>query len=135
MATKSMAYDHPDYQVVRVGNFACAAGANAVSVNKFIAHTDVILKGYGAAVVTAGTSADGGNGITFKTIKGQGTATTSVGAVALGTLTAAQYLDGTFADVALAKGEQVTLTNGTDATGAALAWIEYVVKPGASVSQ
>ena len=133
MSTRNMAYDHAAYTVPLVHSVTTTAG-NATVSGRFVAFTDVILKSATVAVVTAGTSATTGNGLTFKTITGQGTATTSIGSVALNTLTAATSTNISLGGVALAQGESLTITNGTDATGVAAVAIEYLVKPGASVT-
>lgn len=136
MATKSMAYDHPAYIGVGSQSFACAAGASAVSANKFIAFTNLIVKSVTVAVVTAGTSAGAGNAIIVKQITGQGTTTTALATATLGTNTAGVSVNVAITtNGTLAQGETLTFTNGTDATGAAVVGVEYVVVPGATVTQ
>src|SRR5688572_28202860 len=125
MATKSMSYDHPQYTVAMSNSFACAAGANAVSVNKFVAYTTVLIKSLTAVVVTAGTSAAAGNGVIVKGIYGNGTATTALATLTLGTGTAATATNVAVSGT-LTQGESLTFTNGTDATGAALVCVEYI---------
>lgn len=136
MATKSMAYDHPQYMVAQSSVHSAPAGANAVAAGKFLAFTNLIIKSATAAVITAGTSAGGGNGVIVKAITGQGTTTTALGTISLNTQTS-----GVSANVVLSsgtstllQGEYLTFTNGTDATGASIVSIEYVPVPGATVT-
>lgn len=131
---KSFSYDHPAYRVPQVSNHACAAGANAVSANRFTAFTNLIVKAAQVTVKTAGTSASAGNGVIIKKIVTSGSTTTAITTIALNTQTAGVSTNVSLSDTELAAGEQLTFTNGTDATGAHDVAVEFVVKPGADVT-
>lgn len=135
MGTQSLAYDHPAYRVPGCVAFITTAGNGSVGA-RFTAFADMLIKSAQCTVVTAGTSATTGHGLTFRSIKGQGTATTSVGSVALNTQTAAVTTNVEFSGsgVSLLRGESITATNGTDATGVVSVTYEYVLQPGAGIT-
>lgn len=127
MADRDFAYDHPAYLVPEIVNITTTAGNGAIS--RFVAFTNVILKSVQVTCVTAGTTA--GHTLTFRTITGTGTTTTSIGAVTLTTNTTGVTTNVPLNNVALARGEMLTITNGTDATGVAAVAVELNVRPGA----
>lgn len=137
MTAINLSYDHPAYRTPLAQSFACAAGANAVSANKFVAYTNVIIKAATVVVVTAGTSAGAGNGIIVKSVTGQGTTTTALATASMGTNTAGVSTNLVISSGTgtLLQGESLTFTNGTDATGANLVCIEYVPVAFANVTQ
>lgn len=136
MAVKSMAYDHPAYRVPQTASFSVAAGSAAHGA-KFVAFTTLLLKSATVVVGVAGTTtAAGANTYTFNKISG--TTTTSVGFSGnLGTTVA--YTVGTnvvlgSGTVTLAQGEMLSATRGTDATAVAEITYEFLINPGADVT-
>lgn len=133
MATKSMSYDHPAYRVPMSESFVTTAGASGVGA-KYVAFTTTLLKSATIMVQTAGTTtAAAGNDFTF--FKISGTTTTSVGYSGnLGTTVA--FTVGTQVAVSgtLAKGEMVAARHGTDATQVAAITYEFLLSPGADVT-
>lgn len=140
-----MSYDDAEYKVTKFHSFTNTAGAS--SVNRWVPPTNVLLKKLNIAVVTAGTSATTGNGMTVRVISGNGTTTTSVGALALGTSSANISTNTSFGTVTsavqngtqvylgqpVAAGDIVTITSGTDATGVMAVTLSYRTLPGADV--
>ena len=117
-------YDHPSYltrQQICIGK--TTAGNGTVSL-QFSPLSTLRIRNVSAAVVTAGTSA--GHILTIKN------GTTSVGAITLST--SAAGVVGTSGDinVTLAAGSNLSITNGTDATGIAQVTLEAFLDPSAS---
>lgn len=135
MATKSMSYDHPAYRAVLGQSHHCIAGANAVSINRFNAYQRAIIKSVTGTVLTAGTSAGAGNGVIVKAVTAAGATTTAIATISLNTLTSGQAVNVVPSATTLAQGEYLTFTNGTDATGVANVAVEYVLNPGADVTE
>lgn len=131
-------YDHPGYLVRQMTGGVTTAGANGVS-SQITFPWDVRLRNASATVRTAGTSATTGNqviviaiGTTYAisgTTTTTGTATQTLGTVALGTGTA--NTSGTSGDMnAIVKqGAVMAFKNGTDATGVADIKVEFHVDP------
>ena len=140
-----MSYDHNEYLITKYHSFTNTAGAS--SVNRWCVPNDVLLKKLNIAVVTAGTSATTGNGMTVRIISGNGTTTTSVGSLAMGTSSANVSTNTSFGTVTsavlngtqvylgqpAAAGDIITITSGTDATGVMAVTLSYRTLPGASV--
>lgn len=128
MATKSMAYDHPMYQVRDVYSGVSAVGANGVT-SKFAAFTAMKIKSVTQGPFIASTAA--GSQPLLYTKSGTATATTTL-TVLTSASSAAIHDDVT--DVTLAQGDQFWYTHGTDATCAIAVAIETEVIPGSTVS-
>lgn len=125
---KSGAYDHPSYlcrQLICLG--VTTAGANGTSCQRAFP-VDIRIRNVSAAVVTAGTSAGSGHAVNIYA------GTTSIGAIALNTLTAGQ--NGTSGDLntTLAAGTNFATKNGTDATGVAAIVLEASIPVGSTWS-
>lgn len=126
MATRNFAYDHPAYRVPVV--FAGAAVAGANSSVRFAAFADLIAKNLVIKPAIAGTSAS------VATIyKVSNTTTTSLGAA---TIASAQttYVNVALSDAAISKGDEIRITNGTDATGVNAHALECLVNVGADLT-
>lgn len=140
-----MDYSAAEYNVTKYHSFTNTAGAS--SVNRWVVPNNILLKKLSIAVVTAGTSATTGNGMTVRTISGNGTTTTSVGSLAVGTSSAnvststsfgtvtssVQYGSQVYLGQPVAEGDVITITSGTDATGVMAVTLSYRTLPGASV--
>lgn len=110
------AYDAAENVTTKVFSLVTTAGANTVQTQKFIAHAALQLKAVQATAITAGTSATSGHCAIFKVISG--TATTALTTVSLGTSAANATTNATMPSTAsMIAGDQLTITNGTDATG------------------
>lgn len=119
------AYDAAENNVTRVFNLVTTAGANTVQTQKLIAFGAMQLKAVQATAITAGTSATSGHCSIFKIISG--TTTTALTTVALGTSVVNTTTNVAMPSTAtLAAGDQVTITNGTDATGVIGLAVTYV---------
>lgn len=120
-----MSYDSPNAVITREH---CAppttAGIGAVSA-RFRSFQAARLKAVHAIVVTAGTSTAAGHTLTLKH------GTTSIAAFALGTTVAGGTVSKTTLNEALAPLDEISITNGTDATGVAQILYEYSVNDGA----
>ena len=128
MATRNFAYDHPAYRVpVGVCMPANAAGASAVS--RFVAHADMLAKQIVSRILTAGTSTTSAAATVYRV---SGTTTTSIGAVTLAVLTVNGFSENALSDAVITKGDEVRITNGTDATVVMAHAFEGVVTPGAN---
>lgn len=135
MATKTQRYDHPAYLVPQSVTADAGAGAAAVG-GKFTAFTTLLLKSATVTVTVDGTTtAAASNDYTFQI---RGTATTSVGYVSnLGTTVA--YTPGTNVVLAngtqtMTQGETLVAVRGTDATAQANITYEFLIQPGASIT-
>ena len=133
MAVKSMAYDHPAYQAVYALSLGTIAAGSGAASARFVAHAAVMLKSvnYATTITATGTSID----IKRLLINRNGTATTTT-VVATNT---AVYTVGNIAltagtGVQMAKGDTAYVTKGTDGTETDDISIEYVIIPGADVS-
>lgn len=134
MALKSMSYDHPAYTVPRTQAYEIAAGSATVGA-KFAAFTTMLLKSATLVVTVAGTStAAAANDYTISKVNG--TTTTSVGYSGnLGT-TVAYTLGTQFAITGtMTKGELLVAKRGTDATCTAAITYEFLLSPGADVTE
>lgn len=105
------------------------SGANVNSV-RFSAFTDTIAKSAQITVVASGTSA----GHLFIFNKVSGTTTTGISTATLGTTAVGVTTNIDLRDTALAAGDQLITRTGTDATGWASIAYEYIIKPGADVT-
>jgi hypothetical protein len=127
MATKSMRYDHPTYTVRQVAPIKLPATAASTTVSKFVAFTDIKVKSINAMVQIAGTTGSAG----YDILNG----TTSVGAITVGTTAAATMLSAVTTDITLASGGYIDFkTKAASATGAAEAYVEFEIIPGAAVT-
>lgn len=123
----SNAYDNPNQQVhLPVGAATTAAGAAAVG-GRFVAFTDMNAKAIQVTVVTAGTSATTGNALIVK--KTSNATVTTLATVTLGSSTAGVTTNVSLSDTALAAGDYLSVTNGTDATGVAALVYEVAFVP------
>jgi hypothetical protein len=123
----SSSYDHPNAETRREACLQTVAGAAGVSA-RFASFQKARLFAVHAQVVTAGTSAGAGNVLIVK----QGT--TALGTFTQGTDAAGTKQSITGLNAALASGDVLSTTNGTDATGNALVTYEYEVENDASRS-
>ena len=130
MATTNFAYDHPAYLQRCTGGGQTTAGNGTVS-NRFAAFTSMRAKSAQVTVITAGTAA--GHGVTISKLSG--TATTSLAAVTLSTSAIGVTTNLTLGNTALAQGDALICSNGTDATGVAAVTYELVATPGANVTE
>jgi hypothetical protein len=127
MATRNFAYDHPAYRVPVVLSAANVAGANA-SV-RFVAHADMILKQLTSRVCVVGTTAGSVTSIAYKV---SGTATTALGTNTYTGTTTSTFATVALSDAALSAGDEIRITNGTDATTVVAHAVEAVITPGAN---
>lgn len=133
MATKNMAYDHPNYTIRRDFSMITSAGNGAAS-NPFVSYQAIRLHSVSVKVLVAGTSATTGNALIFRGIGPGGT--TNYTTVALGTNTAGYTTRVEFSSTATAAAfDHITSVNGTDATGRAYWAMEYSAMPGADVTE
>ena len=121
-----MSYDTPNATVRREWFINAAAGANAEI--KFRTFQKIILKKVHVVAVTAGTSATTGHGCTVYS------GTTSLATIALNTQTAGYSASTAALDAEIAALGQISVKNGTDATGAYHAILEYEVRHDATQS-
>jgi len=128
MATRNFAYDHPAY-LVPVAYAAPANAAGASAVTRFVAHADMIAKQIVTRIFTAGTSTTSAAATVYKV---SGTTTTSIGAIVQTLLTANAFSENALSNAALTKGDEIRITNGTDATVVMAHTLEAVVTPGAN---
>lgn len=133
MATKSMAYDHPEYVIRRNFSGVNTAGANGSSAS-FVAFQNTKLHAVSFKVLTAGTSAGAGNAAIIRSVSG--TTTTNYTTVALGTNTAGYTTRVELPSTAtMLPFDNFNFVNGTDATGRFFFALEYSALPGAEVSE
>ena len=132
MATKDMAYDHPNYTIRRDFSMITSAGASTSS-NPFVSYQTVRLHSVSIKVLVAGTSVGSGNALIFRGIGPGGT--TNYTTVALSTNAIAYTTRVEFpANSTAAAFDHITSVNGTDATGRAYWALEYSAMPGAAVT-
>ena len=129
MTDKNMAYDHPAYQVPQVFAGNTTVGANGVS-QKFAAFTAMNIKAVHTSPIIASTAA--GSQPLMYTVSGTTTSTTTLTVLTSAARTA--RTDDLTTEVALARGDQVHITHGTDATAQLGFAIECVVTPGANIT-
>lgn len=115
-----MAYDSPNAVVTRE-QFAIVGAAASTEAGKFRSFQAAKLKAVHAVVTVAGTSNSPGHAYTIKH------GTTSIGLLAMGTQTAGSIVTNTSVNETLATLDQVSVTSGTDATGAAHIVYEFQV--------
>lgn len=116
---KSMAYDHPAYEVVLPIGGVLSGSGGAV---RFAAFTAMLVKSVSAKPTTAGTSAD-----TVTAFKLSGTTTTTqVLTTFASAATTAVNVVGT---LTLAAGDALSIVKGTDATGILAVGVELTVVP------
>ena len=127
MATKSMAYDHPQYTVHGAAPLNLPAAAASVSISKFAAFTSTKIKSIQGIVNIAGTATGAG----YDILNG----TSSVGEFLAGTGAAGSVLTAISSDISLSSGGYLDVkTKADSATLAASLMLEYEVVPGASVT-
>lgn len=126
MATKTMAYDAPAYQVPVVYSGSTTAGANGVTT-KFAAFTAQKIKSVTVANQTVGTSATQPV-LYYKS--GTSTSTSTLSAIT----SAATTSKNNAVDITLAQGDQFWVAHGTDATIVVSAAIETYVIPGSTLT-
>jgi hypothetical protein len=129
MADKNMSYDHPAYLVPHVFSGNTTVGANGVS-QKFAAFTAMSIRAVHYSPGIASTAA--GSQPLMYTLSGTTTATTTL--TALTSASRASITVAPATPVALARGDQVYLTHGTDATAQLSFAIEATLTPGANVT-
>lgn len=112
-----MSYDTPNATVRREWFLNCPAGASAEV--KFRTFQKAVLKKVHAVAVTAGTTA----GHILTVYNG----TTSIAAITLGTSAAGATASTGLLDSAIGALGQISVKNGTDATGASHAILEYEI--------
>lgn len=129
MADKSMAYDHPAYIVPHVFSGNTTVGANGIS-QKFAAFTAMSIRAVHSSPNIASTAA--GSQPLMYTVSGTTTATTTLTVLTSAARTA--RTDALSTAVALARGDQVYLTHGTDATAVMSFAVECTLTPGANLT-
>lgn len=129
MADKNMAYDHPAYLVPHVFSGATTVGANGATT-KFAAFTAMQVKAVHTSPNIASTAA--GSQPLMYTVSGTTTATTTLTVLTSASRTA--RTDALSTAVSLARGDQVYVTHGTDATAQLAVAVECVLTPGANVT-
>lgn len=127
MATKNMAYDHPQYTVRQAAHIKLPATAASTSVAKFLAFTAMKIKSVNTIVGIAGTHTAAG----WDFLNG----TSSVGGVTVGTAVAATVGAEASFNATLASGGYLDIkTKADSATLAGDIMIEYEFVPGANVT-
>lgn len=122
-----MPYDHPNYLVRQEQSYAETTAGNGTINAKFMKFQKFRLKSVAVRVTAAGTSTSPGSAMTVAVISGgTATTTTSVGLVALGTNAVGALVTATI-NALVASGDEVRLTNGTDATAKGIPTYEYEV--------
>lgn len=124
-----MSYDHAAYLVPQVLAGNTTVGANGVS-QKFAAFTAMQVKAVHVAQTVASTAA-GSQPLMYSL---SGTTTTTTTLTVLTSASRAAVTNALATAVSLARGDQVYLTHGTDATTVMSFAIECVVTPGANVT-
>lgn len=119
-----MSYDSPNAVVRREHFSTTTAGSGAI--NRFRSFQKARLRAVHAIALVAGTTA--GHTLTIKR------GTTSIGLITLTTSAAGSVVSNTLVDEPLGALEEVSLTNGTDATGTANVIYEFDVVHDAAVS-
>ena len=127
MATKTLSYDHPTYQVRPSAVVNCPAVAAEISAGKFVAFAAMKVKSIRGAVNVAGTA----DTAAYDLYNG----TTSIGTIVMGTKTAGEALSYTTSDITLASGGFIDFKTIADsATLAASFTVEYQLTPGAAIT-
>jgi hypothetical protein len=126
MALRNMAYDHPAYIVPVAYSGLIPAGAN--TVERFLAHADLVAKVARAKRVTGGSSASA----TIVVAKVSGTTTTPLGTMTMGTAGEIANRSVDLLDAAIAQGDEIRFTSGTDASDVFVVSLEATVRPGAN---
>lgn len=124
-----MAYDHPAYIVPHVFSGNTTVGANGIS-QKFAAFTAMSIRAVHSSPNIASTAA--GSQPLMYTVSGTTTATTTLTVLTSAARTA--RTDALSTAVALARGDQVYLTHGTDATAVMSFAVECTLTPGANLT-
>lgn len=126
MATKSMAYDHPNYTIRREWSSLNVAGAAAVAGPRFMTFQAIRLKSWSARVITAGTTTTGAT-LTLRN------GTTSIAGIpgGFGTNTAGVTTNVLLSNT-IASMEDFNVLGGADATMVCINNIEYEVLPSGS---
>lgn len=126
MATKTLRYDHPAYTVPYIFAGNTTVGASGVS-QKFAAFTAMSIKAVQTSPIIASTAA--GSQPLMYTVSGTTTSTTTLTVLTSASRTTRN--DALSTAVALAQGDQVHITHGTDATAQLGFAIECYLTPGA----
>lgn len=126
--SKTLAYDHPAYQVPSVFAGQTTAGANGVSP-KFAAFT--AMKVRAALVVPNVASTSASQPLMY--VK-SGTATTTTTLTALTSAAVTPLTNVLSTAVSLVQGDQIWITHGTDATAVLSVAIEAYASAGAAMS-
>lgn len=127
MATKSMAYDHPQYTVHGATPLNLPAVAASVSAGKFLAFTGMKIKSIQCIVNIAGTATAAG----YDILNG----TSSIGEFLAGTSAAGSVLTAITSDIALTSAGYLDIkTKAASATLSASLMIESEMTPGANVT-
>ena len=121
-----MPYDHPNY-LVRAEHCAGESTAGSGTIGaKFMRFQKFRLKTVQVRITAAGTSTSPGAAMTVNVLSGgTATTTTSVGLVALGTNAVGALVSSGAINATVASGDQVAVTNGTDATAKGVVTYEY----------
>jgi hypothetical protein len=117
-----MAYDSPDHTVRREHSLLTVAGATTES-GRMVSFQKMRLKRAHAQVVTAGTATT--HALTIRN------GTTSIGSIALSTLTANSNVSSAVLNATFESMQRLNVLSGADATGVALVTYEYEVLPDA----
>jgi hypothetical protein len=129
MVQKTLAYDHPAYQVPHVFAGNTTVGANGIS-QKFAAFTAMQIRAVQTSPNIASTAA--GSQPLMYTVSGTTTATTTLTVLTSAARTTRN--DALSTPVALVAGDQVYLTHGTDATAVMSFAVECALTPGAALT-
>jgi hypothetical protein len=121
MATKGMAYDHPNYIVRREHSFLTVAGATTVG-GRYLFFQAARLKSWSAKVIAAGTTATAASGYVLRN------GTTSLAALVLST-NAVNSSQNTVLNIDVASMADINVISGADATVASLQNIEFEYLP------
>ena len=122
-----MPYDHPNYLVRQEQSLPETTAGNGTVGAKFMRFQKFRLKSVSVRVTAAGTSTSPGSAFTVSVLSaGTATTTTSVGLLAMGTVAVGGLVTATI-NALVASGDQVQLTNGTDATCKGLPVYEYEI--------
>lgn len=126
--SKTLAYDHPAYQVPHVFAGQTTAGANGVSP-KFGAFTAMQIR---AANITPNVASTSASQPLMYVKSGTATTTTTLTALTSAAITNLPNLLAT--SVSLTQGDQFWITHGTDATAVLSFGIEAYATPGAALA-
>lgn len=130
MATHSMAYDHPAYNV-RFSHAGEAGGASATQYMKFCAFTTMLAYAVQTTITVVGSVTS-----TFALVQVSGTTTTTTAltTVAVGTVGQTVRFPLTAGGVALAAGDVLAVVSGTDTALKQACAIELGLSQQASIS-